>query len=275
MSEHPIGERIEVGRAQLERVFWHMVGIINTNHKSYTDRSGQTKAWQEIGTGAACLFRGRKLILTAAHVLDGAEKADVEFLPRGTGRIEWADESNRTRADRVAVVIDKIVRCAWEDLAAIVLSENVPESVNIRFCELPQKFSEPPAKGNVLVIGYPYDQAVEVERLREKDTIVHKQAAISDGFLGEVVTTSKLLSGFDAERHFLVRFYPSRREGRPQGYSGAGVWLTNSGEAAGGIWNADPLLTGIETHGYENSGLLRVVRSNFVRLFLEEVISEL
>ncbi len=266
---------MEVGKARLERVFWHMVGIINTKHKSHADGSGHTRAWQEIGTGAACRFRGRRLILTAAHVLDGAEKTDLQFLPRATGRIEWADEASRTRAERVALEIEEIVLCTWEDLAAIVLATNIPESVNIEFCQLPQKFSDPPANGTVLVLGYPYDQAIVVEKSEEKDTLVHKQAAKSDGFLGEVVTTSKLLSGFDAERHFLVKFYPSHQDGRPQGYSGAGVWLINSDEGAAGIWNADPLLTGIETHGYEKSGLLRVVRSNSVRLFLEEAIPEL
>ena len=274
MLEHPIGENIQVNRALLERVFWHMVGIINTKHKKHTDGSGQATAWQEIGTGAACQFRGQKLILTAAHVLEGADKADIQFLPRGTGRIEWADEANRTRTERVALEIEKIVQCAWEDLAAVVLGENVPESVNIRFCDLPQKFSEPPVKGNVVVLGYPYDQALVVDRSREGDTMVHKQAAKSDGFRGEVVTTRRLLSGFDAERHFLVKFYPSSPGGKPQGYSGAGVWRTDTSETASGVWSADPLLTGIETHGYADSGLLRVVRSSSVRLFLEEAIPE-
>ncbi len=147
-------------------------------------------------------------------------------------------------------------------------------SRSIRFCDLPQKFSEPPVKGNVLVLGYPYDQALVVDRSREGDTMVHKQAAKSDGFRGEVVTTRRLLSGFDAERHFLVKFYPSSPGGKPQGYSGAGVWRTDTSETASGVWSADPLLTGIETHGYADSGLLRVVRSSSVRLFLEEAIPE-
>jgi hypothetical protein len=114
-----------------------------------------------------------------------------------------------------------------------------------------------------------------VEKSQENDTVVHRQAAKSDGFLGEVVTTNNLLSGFKAEQHFLVKFYPSHQGGRPQGYSGAGVWLTDSDESAEEIWNADPLLTGIGTHAYEHSGLLRAVRSSFVRLFLEEAIPEL
>lgn len=272
MEEHKIGQNIEANKAFMERIFWHMVGVVNLVRRRGEISPGRNVSWQEIGTGAACRYRNANIILTAKHVLDDAGPSDLRFLPRGTGRIEWADEPKRTRVERAALDVHEIIRCTWDDLAAIVLGPKMAESVNIRFCELPGNFSNPPEVEPVLIIGYPYDQSFVAETMREGTEMVHRKAAKSDGFWGEVATTEKPLSGFDRERHFLVKFHPSFPGGRPEGYSGAGVWFPRKADAASGVWTADPLLVGIETHAYEKLGLLRVIRSSAVRTFLEEVL---
>ncbi len=263
---------MEQNIAFLERVFWHMVGVVNLVHQQHRAESGKFTKWQEIGTAAACQFRDTKLLLTAKHVLDGAESADLAFLIRPTGRIEWANETQRTRFERISLEIDSIIRCDWEDLAAIVLSPSACESANVRFCELPKKFGEPPPDGSVLVAGYPYNQSSIAEVIKQEGEIVHNLAAQSSAFWGEIITTDKPRSGFDVESHFLIRFNPNFEGERPHGYSGAGVWLPNQHVTNLSVWTPDPLLTGIETHYYEESRALRVVKSEAVRRFLEEQI---
>jgi hypothetical protein len=88
MVEHPIGLNIQQNFAFLERVFWHMVGVVNVLHQERVLPNGTVQQWQEIGTSAACTFNGNKLLLTAKHVLDGARTQDLAFLVRPTGRIE-------------------------------------------------------------------------------------------------------------------------------------------------------------------------------------------
>jgi hypothetical protein len=274
MVEHPIGMNMEQNIAFLERVFWHMVGIVNLVHRQGLTEAGKLMKSQEIGTAAACEFHGSKFLLTAKHVLDGAESADLAFLVRPTGRIEWANEPHRTRFERISLDIDRIVRCEWEDLAAIVLNARTCESINIQFCKLPEKLGGSLENGSVLLAGYPVDQSSLAEVVNQGSTIVHNLTARSSAFWGEIVTVNKALSGFDAESHFLIRFNPDFYGGRPHGYSGAGGWLPNAQFVNPNVWTPDPLLMGIETHGYMTSQLLRVVKSDVVRRFIEQEIDQ-
>jgi hypothetical protein len=118
LEQHTVGQNIEANKALLERIFWHMVGIVNLVRRKGEVTPGKAIAWQEIGTGAACQYRGAKIILTAKHVLENAGPSDLRFLPRGSGRIEWADEPRRTRTERTSFDIERIVRCEWEDLCS-------------------------------------------------------------------------------------------------------------------------------------------------------------
>ena len=90
--------------------------------------------------------------------------------------------------------------------------------------------------------------------------------------MGSDCCSDKPLSGFDAESHFVIKFKPDFEGGRPHGYNGAGVWLPNPEQANPSVWAPDPLLLGIETHGCIKSLVLRAVKSDLVRRFLEQVI---
>ena len=272
MEQHLIGQNIEANKALLERLFWHMVGIVNLVRRKTTISPGREVAWQEIGTGTACQYRGARIILTAKHVLEDAGPSDLRFLPRGSGRIEWADEPRRTRTERIALDIERIVLCEWEDLAAIVLARTCAELEYVRFCELPDKLAYPPEQGMCVVIGYPYDQSFVAEASTRENGTTHRLSAKSDGFWSEIVRTDRALADFDPDRHFLLRFYPSFLGERPDGYSGAGAWDAGGKGEEGALWSPDPLLTGVLTHVYRKSGLLKVVKSGVVGRFLDEAI---
>jgi hypothetical protein len=270
VDEHLIGRSLEENKALLERLFWYTVGVVNLIRRSGELKPGRAVAFQEIGTGAACQYQGTRFILTAKHVLEDAGPSDLRFLPRPSGRIEWADEPGRTRIERVALDIKHIVRCEWEDLAAIVLGPSSSGLEFIQFCDLPDKFSDPPEQETCVVVGYPYDRTFIAEISQQKDALVHNLSAKSDAFWSEVVKTDRLLSGFDPNLHFLLRFYPSFPGERPDGYSGAGVWFRRMAVTGRELWSPDLLLTGILTHAYKNLGLLRIVRSVALRMFLEQ-----
>lgn len=270
MEGHAIGRGIEENKAFLEGLFWHMLGVVNLVPRIRTV-DGRPVRWQEIGTGTACSYRGANFILTARHVLDDAGPSDLRFFPRASGRIEWADElGHRTRAVRVALDVSHIIRCGWEDLAAIVLPPGPAPHEGIRFCELPGNLSDPPDRAMCVVVGYPYDRTRPAETERAEEGLVHNLCARTDAFWSTIVDTDRLLSGFNRDSHFLLRFSPSFPGGRPDGYSGAGVWFALGGPGSRAVWSADPMLAGVQTHGYRESGLLRVVKASVVKAFIEE-----
>jgi len=80
MEGHVIGRGIEENKALLERLLWHMLGVVNLVHRAGTV-DGHPLRWQENGTGTACCYRGEKFILTAKHVLEGAGPSDLRFFP--------------------------------------------------------------------------------------------------------------------------------------------------------------------------------------------------
>jgi hypothetical protein len=71
MEVQAIGQSIEQNKAFLERLFWHMLGIVNLVHQRGI-AGGRPLSWQEIGTGTACHYRGSNFILKAKHVLQEA-----------------------------------------------------------------------------------------------------------------------------------------------------------------------------------------------------------
>jgi hypothetical protein len=154
-----------------------------------------------------------------------------------------------------------------------VLEAGACELANIRFCELPQKFGDPKRSGVALLAGYRADESSIAEVADRGALRVHNLVAKSSAFWGEIVSTGRLLSGFNPEAHFLMQFHPENDEGRPHGYSGAGIWVPNVQMANPFVWTPDPLLMGIETLWYEKSQLLRALRPEVIWRFLEEQLN--
>ena len=88
MVEHPLGLNIEQNKAFLERVFWHMVGIVNLVHDRREIEPGRYVKSQQIGTGSACEFDRVEFILTAKHVVEGSGIKDLAFLAGDPGLVD-------------------------------------------------------------------------------------------------------------------------------------------------------------------------------------------
>jgi hypothetical protein len=131
MTDHKKGLTIHENRAFVERIARHAVGIIKVS--ATVDQEHRIIA-DDIGTGTACDWEGRKIILTAKHIANAPK--GLQFLFRVGEAIDW--ENGRTGfASRVSLPIEKIVRCKDEDLAAIILKPDGLVALNVRFCEFP------------------------------------------------------------------------------------------------------------------------------------------
>ena len=264
---------IAENRAFAEKAVWHTVGIINQRHDVC---ESERIISDVIGTGSACSWKGRKLILTAKHVVDKAERTGLRFLLRAGDAIDW-DMTGRTEViESVSLPIERIVRWREGDLAAIVLRSGELDESRVQFCELPKMLARDETvstDGGVLLIGHPLDQFKKVSEVKQGGMLVEILASVPNMLMGEVVVKPDraLSSEYDPERDILVRFAPNTRGLKPHGYSGAGVWC-DPAVNRGILWAATPLLLGVQTHAYLDSGLLCAVRATVVRQFLEQFL---
>lgn len=272
MTEHVIGLSLEEQKAFMEQSWSHTVGVVNLIET--VDQKERSRC-EGIGTGCACLWKGAKIVLTAKHVLDGAGPTDLAFLPRAGTALEWDTPGKMSGlVERVAVGIDRIVRCEWEDLAAIILKPEGAEALKTNvFCPLPKRLavdSTVRGAGSVLVVGFPVDHTFGVSKSKYPGGMIVSMACPSVSFWGELVETPArpLDHRYDPDRHLLIRFEPETQGSRPFGYSGGAVWCDPA--RRGAIWAADPLLLGVEFGTYEKSGLVIAIRASVVRKFLEE-----
>jgi|HubBroStandDraft_5_1064220.scaffolds.fasta_scaffold146951_1 hypothetical protein len=269
--EHPLGLNSEQHRAFAEKVFWQTAGIVNLVPVQGTT-AGKTFSFEEMGTGSACRWKNARIVLTAKHVLQGAGPSEVRFFLRPSGQIDWCARSSQTAfAERVSVRIDDIVRCAWEDLACLILAPDDADHTPLHFRDLPAGFGATPPSGAVtFLLGYPSGRSFPVASARQQSGAVHSVfAAEPDACWGSIVGEIPrfLSSKFDPDRHFLIRFDPSEEGSMPHGYSGTGVWYQNPEKRL--VWAADPVLAGVQTGWFEKSKVMVAVRPEVVKEFLE------
>ncbi len=258
----------EKHHAFAEKVASHIAVIINGVRVCGKTPTGENREEEGVGIGSAVLWNGRKLILTAKHVVEGADPLNLRFFLRQGGKIDWAVKPDRPSIGTATYLqVEDIVRCASEDLACIVLSNNAEDRLD--FAALPMAFGKaPPAGGGMLLYGCPYDQNVPVAAARAKNALHVGFAARPRGCWAVVRSGIPPLfpSSFDPKRHFLLHYDPAVEGALPYGFSGAGVWYRRSGR--GDIWLADPVLAGVQTSWHKPSHAMIVIKSRVVRSFL-------
>ena len=187
MANHPVGLSLEETRAFHEKAWSHVLGVVNL--KEEVDEGARIRS-EGLGTGAACLWRGKRAVLTAKHLLRAAGPDDIAFLPRTGTALGW-DSPGKINgvSERVVVGIETIVRCEWEDLAVIVLDPDGLERLNVDFCELPKMLANDQSvggQGSVLVIGFPVDQAFGVSEQRRSGQTTTLLACPCESFWGRL-----------------------------------------------------------------------------------------
>lgn len=263
-----------------ERVYWHTLAVVNLATldlpQEYANSQGFRSAQAEsIGTGTAVMWNGHELILTAAHVLEGASVTQIALMPRPASSLkELIPGSKLALHRRIEPRVRRIVRCEWEDLAFIELEDGEARDLQIRFADLTR--STTPRVGiTVVYLGHPSSSIYEVGRVVRADG-----TQVVNNAIGPMITVGKIsflapkeaqfYRGFDSKRHFVVEFPPADSGVSGPGFSGTGFWFYR--ESSSSVWEPTARLAGICTHQYSRKRLVKGVKMESVRKFLTEVV---
>ncbi len=233
-------ERI-AGEAMALAITKYTFGIV-TDHNGVEGRG--------IGTGTGVLWRGRRFILTANHVLADTPRERLYFFPP-VHDPELAEAS----ADWSGLPLQQRVRfeegpeilvSALDDLAAIELPHLAGEVAAAGFYRLDERAVTPAIGTPVAYVGYPSDQA----------RILRGSLSAAPFYnCSEILESKATFRNYDPERSFLAGF-PSGEEIHARGFSGAGVWYA---EPAGEL-----VLAGIVTDYVERLRILIARRAERV-----------
>jgi len=268
------------GKAATERIWSHTGGIANralaeTGKDPVTGLKAHES--EKPGTGMAGTWAGRYCVQTAKHVVDQAEPTDLRFFVRQVGELQAKRASELVVTDGVAAMelndADAVIhRCEWEDIAVITVCSDAL-GPHLEFFDVENSWTDP-AEGQIVSgIGYPLSSSV---RFGARVGPVLEQAVLLSPtpFNGQVLPNPVgdelkfKFGGFDSERHYLIPYEHAEKGMRPEGISGAGVWLEDGQRSM--IWTARFKFAGICTSCYRGT-VERIVKASVVRQFLTEV----
>ncbi len=245
--------RIQAAEGIEEGIAWHTVGVV-------------ANGGEGIGTGSAILWRGHPLILTAGHVVRGTQPQDLWFFFRAEGTLQRGEaneipmQENIRLAIREHITIQAIHYDQEKDLAALQVPLSLQEQRNVRFHELDPTSTTPNAGTTVVMMGYPADIAVRVQGA---------DRAVFPSLEWARIEGNHELDGFDPNTHFLVPYFSASSNRHPAGFSGAGVWFHHNTPV---VWHPNLGIAGVCTHYYPSRALLKILRIEFVRQFLEAIL---
>jgi Trypsin-like peptidase domain len=149
------------------------------------------EAPKDMGTGVAGVWGQHHFILTASHVLEGAEPGDLLAFCRPSGDLVYRTTSQVTIENSVPPVKctdqdSKIHRCPWEDLAVVTTKASIL-GPDIEFVNIANSWIDPPEGETVHCVGYPTDNRVLVDSQRV-GLVTHRSLAFyADVFSGDVL----------------------------------------------------------------------------------------
>jgi hypothetical protein len=268
---------VEKTKALGERLWSYAVGITNralvtTGTDPKTGLRGREE--ETPGTGAAGQWNGHYFVLTAEHVLNSANPADLSFFVRERGdlktqhasQVRQQDMSEPKSLDDPTAVIH---RCRTEDLALIAIAQNVFGPL-LEFFDFEGEWTSP-AEGEIVIgVGYPVANCV---RFRQQvGSVIQESVVLSPTpFTGTVLpdATGRHFNKFDPARHYLTTYEPIEARTHPSGISGAAVW--SESDAPQVVWAARLRFAGICTSCYRDGSVEQIVRASVVRQFLTDV----
>ncbi len=242
------GEEVRAGEIVITAVAPFVVGV-------FTKRGTQQQDWT-FGTATAIEFNGRKVVLTAAHVVSertGEQPTDLVFLPMPPGGFRVGsslDEGNYHRSQRWEP--SQNVGERQTDLAAILFTTPPP----IAFFPIPNELTPLLApRKPVAICGYP----------KAKSKAVRIETVVTDLAFPDFQGASVIdRSAFPAMQPFQFAIDCPTMTGvvQPGGYSGSMVWYdkANSGTfaelqrqlllgAGGVVTDHDPAHKRVTVHG--------------------------
>jgi hypothetical protein len=223
----------------------------------------------EVGTFTAVRFCARTFLLTANHVIENHNDAELTFVSRPPGTITRGLWWQRTTPGPLyrGQPLDIVRRHSdpTNDLAALEVCPSLEVTHCLRFFELHSGSKViRPVKSSLLAIGLPFD------------TFEHlgpSAAAFSmSAIWGKIIRSSKNgPRGFNATKHLLMEFHPAQDNREPGGFSGAGVWYQVPSVNRPLIWHPDIILAGLITHYHRSLRALEICRVETLVKFLNSI----
>ncbi|HUD99745.1 MAG TPA: trypsin-like peptidase domain-containing protein [Bryobacteraceae bacterium] len=200
-------DQTRAGEIVLDAVAPFVVGVFTKRYPAQMD-------WT-FATGTGIVFKGRKLLLTAAHVLSentGDQPADLVFLPKPEGGFKISkslDGGLYPRSQRWHT--SRVIGERHTDLAAVSFS-TAPE---IAFFAIEDDLTMPPAPGRpVAMCGYP----------KAKSKTVQLGSIVTDLALPDFQGASVIEVPGMQPFQFAIDYPNMTGVVLPGGYSGAMVW---------------------------------------------------
>jgi S1-C subfamily serine protease len=235
-----------------EAAAWRTVGIIADKGTS-------------IATGCAVSWNDTKLILTAHHVIRGNSPDELWFLFRTEGSIPRVDSPSGLRLSdaefsiRRRVRIIRVMEDEDQDLAGLVVPNDLGSVVNLEFHQLDRTTRAPAVGTTVLTHGYP--------RALGRQVTAGGWAVFPSSEFSKVEPPVGL-DKFNPARSFLIK-YSSDSIPNPHGFSGAAVWFHKS---TASVWHSNLELAGIVTSYYGTRRLLEAAKVEAVSAFLSRFL---
>ena len=250
------------------RLWRHAIGIVSEvqiisgsdEHRSISEQAGAAIA----GRWGTHYF-----ILTAKHVVEGAEPKDLRL---ATMPSDWKNGRMSPAEDIPTLNMNgrspHIQRCEWEDLA---LLDVLPDSLgaNVEFVDIATSWIDPPEGERVHGVGFPISDGI-LASSKQIGGVNYRSVMLSPiVFFGEVSHQPTFLTNdFNSDRHYLFSYELAKQGSSPPGISGAAAWVQE--EPKGPVWAPTFTFAGICTHAYKDR-IERVLKASIVRQFLEEI----
>jgi hypothetical protein len=267
--------------AAIERLWSHTVGIANRALAEVgkdPDTGLQATEIEKPGTGVAGLWGTHYFIETAKHVLDAAKPSDLRFFVRQTGelKIKRASEVTVEDGNAAAPLNDQdavIHRCEWEDIAIVAIRPDALGN-DLEFFDIANSWTDPTEGAIVSGVGYPLSHGVRFGR--RIGSHLHQSVLLSPtAFNGAVLPSPSSddikfkFVEFDSGRHYLIPYEHSKDGKRPEGISGAAVWMESDEKHP--VWTPRFKFAGTCTCCYKKGTIEQVVKASAVCQFLTEV----
>lgn len=211
-----------------------------------------------LGTGVGITWQGKYLIATAKHVIEDTPPERIYYLLPGdslqvedsSASIDWTRCKLRVRHS----LENPRILYSSDDLAAIVLPEQLEEAGKGHFYELDELHATPSVNTTIGYLGYPSACA---------RAFGENYAAAPCHSFGEIRTPT---CDYDLSCEFAIAYNPGP-DLDPRGFSGSGAWHSRS---EGRIWSPRVCLAGLITHYYRESQVLICCRIERLTSFLSQ-----
>ena len=261
--------------AAMERLWSHTVGIANralVTHGNDPHSGLPGREEESPGTGVAGAWGNHYFILTAKHMLEGAQVNDINLFGRPTASLRHA--SRVTIQDAlVAVPLSDpgatVHRCDWEDLAVLMVNPGCLGPY-LEFVDIASSWSDPSEGEYVIGLGYPVSSGIIFSR--QVGELLQKAVLLNPvGFDGDVLpsSTGRYFSDFNPDHHYLFPYELATQGKHPRGISGAAMWLQSIQNHL--VWAPRFKFAGICTSSYKDGTIEQVVKASVVCQFLTEV----